>query len=320
LTVILKRFLKKKEKIPMVKSDKIWMDGKLVDWDDAKIHVLTHTLHYGLGVFEGIRCYKCQDGTTAVLKLREHVDRLFLSANIGLLDIPFTREEICIAILDTLRANNLEEGYIRPIAFVGSGEMGLYVKNPHVQVAIACWPWGAYLGEDGVSNGIRAKISSFTRHHVNSGMTKAKISGNYVNSILAKREVIMAGYDEAILLDVEGYVSEASGENVFIVKDSELKTTPPTSILKGITRDAIIEIARDKKIAFIEQRFTRDELYSADECFFTGTAAEVTPVREVDNRRIGLGKPGPMTKEVQSIYFDAVHGKIEKYKFWLTAL
>ena len=236
------------------------------------------------------------------------------------MDIPFSREELCKAVVETLRANKMKDGYIRPIAFIGDGEMGLYIREYPVRVVIACWPWGAYLGDEGLALGIRAKISSYTRHHVNVAMTKAKICGNYVNSILAKREVIAAGYDEAILLDAEGYVSEASGENIFIVKDGILKTTPPTSILKGITRDAIIELARDAGIPVAEERFTRDELYIADECFFTGTAAEVTPVREVDDRTIGEGKPGPITKQLQTGFFAAAHGKIEKYKKWLTYL
>jgi len=304
----------------MKKVDKIWMDGKLVNWDDAKVHVLTHTLHYGLGVFEGIRCYQCHDGASAVFRLTEHIDRLFYSAIIGMMEIPFSREELCKAVLETLRVNKMKDGYIRPIAFIGDGEMGLYIREYPVRVVIACWPWGAYLGDEGLALGIRAKISSYTRHHVNVAMTKAKICGNYVNSILAKREVIAAGYDEAILLDAEGYVSEASGENIFIVKDGVLKTTPPTSILKGITRDAIIELARDAGIPVAEERFTRDELYIADECFFTGTAAEVTPVREVDDRTIGEGKPGPITKQLQTGFFAAAHGKIEKYKKWLTYL
>ncbi len=304
----------------MEKSEKIWMDGRLLDWDDARVHVLTHTLHYGLGVFEGIRCYRCEDGTPAILKLREHIERLFMSASIGLMEIPFSRDELCDAVCETLRANKLEAGYIRPIAFVGDGEMGLYVKEEPIRVVIACWPWGAYLGDDGVENGIRAKISSFTRHHVNVGMTKAKICGNYVNSILAKKEVVLAGYDEAILLDAEGYISEASGENIFIIKDGIIKTTPPTSILKGLTRDCVLEIAHDRDLRVVEQRFTRDELYMADECFFTGTAAEITPVREVDERRIGQGRPGPITKMFQQTYFDAVHGRIDTYEKWLTRL
>ena len=304
----------------MEKVDKIWLDGKFVDWDEAKVHVLTHTLHYGLGVFEGIRCYKCTDGSSAVFRLKEHVDRLFASSAIGLLKVPFSKEEITEAILDSLRVNHLKAGYIRPLVFIGYGEMGLYVKDPVVRVTIACWPWGAYLGEEGMANGIRAKVSSFTRHHVNVSMTKAKICGNYVNSILAKREVTMAGYDEAIILDPEGYVSEASGENIFIVSDGVLKTTPQTSILKGITRDTIIQIAKDKNYPFVEQRFTRDELYSADECFFTGTAAEITPAREVDDRCIGSGKPGPITKNLQTTFFEVVKGNEEKYKKWLTYL
>jgi branched-chain amino acid aminotransferase len=304
----------------MEKVDKIWLDGKFVDWDEAKVHVLTHTLHYGLGVFEGIRCYKCTDGSSAVFRLKEHVDRLFASSAIGLLKVPFSKEEITEAILDSLRVNHLKAGYIRPLVFIGYGEMGLYVKDPVVRVTIACWPWGAYLGEEGMANGIRAKVSSFTRHHVNVSMTKAKICGNYVNSILAKREVTMAGYDEAILLDTEGYVSEASGENIFIVSDGVLKTTPQTSILKGITRDTIIQIAKDKNYPCVEQRFTRDELYSADECFFTGTAAEITPAREVDDRCIGSGKPGPITKNMQTTFFEVVKGNAEKYKKWLTYL
>ena len=302
----------------MEKVEKIWLDGNLVAWDEAQVHVLTHTLHYGLGVFEGIRCYQCDDGSSGVLKLEEHVDRLFKSALVGMMQIPFTPQQICDAILETLRVNRLAAGYIRPIAFIGDGEMGLYVKTPPIRVAIACWPWGAYLGDEGLTRGIRAKISSFTRHHVNVGMTKAKIAGNYVNSILAKREVVAAGYDEAILLDAEGYVSEASGENIFIIKDGQVKTTPPTSILKGITRDAILQIAADNNLPVEQQRFTRDELYMADECFFCGTAAELTPVREVDDRQIGPGVPGPITKKIQQIYFDAVHGKIPAYAHWLT--
>jgi len=302
------------------KVETIWLDGKLVDWDKAQIHVLTHTLHYGLGVFEGIRCYRCQDGQSAVFKLQEHVDRLFDSAHISQITIPFSREEIFQAIIETLKANKLQEGYIRPIVFIGDGEMGLYVKDYPVRVAIACWPWGAYLGEEGLRRGIRAKIASFTRHHVNVGMTKAKICGNYVNSILAKKEVTAMGYDEAILLDTEGYICEASGENIFIVKKGTLKTPPPTSILQGITRDAVIKLARDTKMNVVEQRFTRDELYIADEAFFTGTAAEITPIREVDDRGIGKGERGPVTEHIQKTFFDAVQGKDDRYTDWLSYL
>lgn len=302
------------------KVETIWLDGKLADWDKAQIHVLTHTLHYGLGVFEGIRCYLCQDGRSAVFKLQEHVDRLFDSAHISQISIPFSPEQIFQAIIETLKANKLKEGYIRPIVFIGDGEMGLYVKDYPVRVAIACWPWGAYLGEEGLRRGIRAKIASFTRHHVNVGMTKAKICGNYVNSILAKKEVTAMGYDEAILLDTEGYICEASGENIFIVKKDTLKTPPPTSILQGITRDSVIKLARDAKMNVVEQRFTRDELYIADEAFFTGTAAEITPIREVDDRTIGRGERGPVTEHIQKTFFDVVQGKNENYKDWLSYL
>lgn len=302
------------------KVETIWLDGKLVDWDKAQIHVLTHTLHYGLGVFEGIRCYLCQEGKSAVFKLQEHVDRLFDSAHISQITIPFSREEIFQAIIKTLKANKLKEGYIRPIVFIGDGEMGLYVKDYPVRVAIACWPWGAYLGEEGLRRGIRTKIASFTRHHVNVGMTKAKICGNYVNSILAKKEVTAMGYDEAILLDTEGYICEASGENIFIVKRGTIKTPPPTSILQGITRDSVIKLAHDAKMKVVEQRFTRDELYIADEAFFTGTAAEITPIREVDDRTIGRGERGPVTEHIQKTFFDVVQGKNEHYKDWLSYL
>ena len=302
------------------KVSKIWMDGQLVDWNKAQIHVLTHTLHYGLGVFEGIRCYRSHDGRSAVFKLTEHINRLFDSAHISQIAIPFSREEISKAVLETLKVNNLSEGYIRPIVFIGDGEMGLYLKQYPVRVAIACWTWGAYLGEEGLKRGIRAKISSFTRHHVNAYMTKAKICGSYVNSILAKKEVTAMGYDEAILLDTEGYICEASGENIFIVKDGMVKTPPPTAILRGITRDAVMTIARDRRITVVEQRFTRDELYTADEAFFTGTAAEVTPIREVDNRTIGKGERGPITADIQSAFFDIVQGKDERYRTWLTYL
>jgi len=299
------------------KTDKIWLDGKFVDWDKAQIHILTHTLHYGWGVFEGIRCYHCHDGSSAIFRLKEHVDRLFGSAHIVSIKIPFTKEEISSAILETFRINKLKEGYIRPIVFVGDGEMGIYVKKVDVRVAIAVWSWGAYLGDEGLAKGIRAKVSSFTRLQVNSQMTKAKVCGNYVNSILAKREIISAGYDEAILLDNEGYVSEASGENIFMVKNGTIKTTPLTSILPGITRDSVITIAKDKGYPIIEERFTRDELYLADEAFFSGTAAEITPIREVDDRQIGPGHPGPVTKDIQATFFDAVKGKIKNYKDWL---
>ena len=300
------------------KVKKIWLDGKLVDWDGANVHVLTHTLHYGLGVFEGIRCYRTAGGGSAVFRLKEHVDRFFRSAHIVQLPIPFPRERIAASIVETLVANGLREGYIRPLAFIGEGAMGLYATDNPTRVAIVVWPWGAYLGEEGLERGIRAKISSFQRHHVNAAMTKAKVCGFYVNSILAKREVMKDGYDEAILLDADGFIAEASGENVFMVRDGVLHTPPPTNILIGITRDSILRMATDKGIPVVEQRFTRDELYTADEAFLTGTAAEVTPIREVDNRVIGEGRRGPVTSVLQSAFFDAVKGKDAKYRHWLT--
>ncbi|HCX89288.1 MAG: branched chain amino acid aminotransferase [Deltaproteobacteria bacterium CG_4_8_14_3_um_filter_43_13] len=300
------------------KLEKIWMDGRFVDWDDANIHILTHTLHYGLGAFEGIRCYLCDDGSSAIFKLKEHVDRFFNSAHIGQIDIPFSKEEITNAIIETVKINGLKESYIRPIVFIGDGAMGIHPQNNPIRVAIAVWQWGAYLGDEGLKNGIRVKTSSFTRHHVNIMMTKAKICGNYVNSVLAKREVTQDGYDEAVILDPEGYVCEATGENIFIIHKGDLKTPPLTSVLPGITRASVISIALDRGIRVIEERFTRDELYVADEAFFTGTAAEITPIREVDNRSIGNGKPGEITQTLQNIFFDIIRGKQEKYKKWLT--
>ena len=299
------------------KTKKIWMDGKFVDWDAAQVHVLSHTLHYGVGVFEGIRCYQTEDGGSAIFRLREHVDRLFASAHIVLLKIPFSREKICQAIRKTLTTNGLTEGYIRPIVFIGEGEMGLFVRTNPIRVAVAAWSWGAYLGEEGIRKGIRAKVSSFCRHHVNSAMTKGKINGYYVNSVLAKWEAVKGGYDEAVLLDTEGYVAEASGENIFIVRNGILQTSTLTSILPGITRDSVLNIARKLDIPVKEARFTRDEMYIADEMFFTGTAAEITPVREVDDRRVGTGKPGPVTKQIQDAFFDIVRGKNALFAHWL---
>ena len=302
------------------KVSKIWMNGKLIPWEEANIHILTHSLHYGLAVFEGIRCYLCHDGKSAVFRLREHVDRLFDSAQIGDIKIPYSKKEISDSCKETLRVNQLREGYIRPIVFIGEGVMGVYPGDNPIQVAIITWSWGAYLGEGALEKGIRVKVSSFTRHHVNVMMTKAKICGNYVNSVLAKREVTKMGYDEALMLDTEGYVSEASGENIFMVKNGVLKTTPLTSILSGITRDSVIQIAKAKKIPLLEERFTRDEFYTAEEAFFTGTAAELTPIREVDDRIIGNGKPGPVTKELQAAFFEIVKGKNPNYREWLDYL
>jgi len=299
------------------RDGKIWMDGKLIDWRDAKIHVLTHTLHYGMGVFEGVRAYKTVDGT-AIFRLKEHTQRLFNSAKIFQMQVPFDQQTIADAQVEVVRANQLESCYLRPLIWIGSEKLGVSAKGNTIHVAIAAWPWGAYLGEDGLARGIRVKTSSFTRHHVNVSMVRAKASGWYVNSILANQEAITDGYDEALLLDVDGYVSEGSGENVFIVKNGKLYTPDLSSCLDGITRDAIITIARDAGIQIIEKRITRDEMYCADEAFFTGTAAEVTPIRELDNRTIGSGSRGPITEKLQSTFFSIVEGKNAKYAEWLT--
>jgi len=298
-------------------AKKIWLDGKLVDWADAKVHVLTHTLHYGCGAFEGIRCYKTRKGA-AIFRLDEHVKRLFDSCHILQIEIPYTHQEIKDAIIKTVRANGLNECYIRPLVYIGYGAMGLYPKNSPVNVAIAAWRWGTYLGEDGLKKGIRVKVSSFTRHHVNVSMTKSKTCGDYVNSILAKKEAISCGYDEALLLDTNGFITEGAGENIFIIRNGILMTPPLTSALEGITRRSIIDIAEAEGISFQETNITRDTLYIADEAFFTGTAAEVTPIREVDGRLIGKGRPGPITQKLQSLFFKIVKGEIKGYKSWLT--
>jgi branched-chain amino acid aminotransferase len=298
-------------------SDKIWMDGQFVKWQDATVHVLTHSLHYGLAVFEGIRCYNGKAGS-AIFRLPEHVDRLFESAHIAMMSIPYDKKQIADAIVETVRVNKLDACYIRPLVYIGYGAMGLYPGDNPVRVAIAAWKWGSYLGAEGLEKGIRAKISSFTRHHVNAAMPRAKISGHYVNSILAKREVKADGYDEAILLDADGFVAEGTGENVFIVRHGKLITTPLTSVLEGITRNSVMQLARERNIPVVEERFTRDALYVADEVFVTGTAAELTPVREIDGRTIGNGKPGPLTKSLQKAFFDVVHGEDESHASWLT--
>jgi branched-chain amino acid aminotransferase len=298
-------------------TEKIWLNGKLIPWNDAKVHVLTHTLHYGTGVFEGIRCYKTDSGS-AVFRLKEHVDRLFASAHICQLDIPFTREQVTEAILETIRVNKIEACYIRPIVYIGYGAMGVFPKDNPIELAIAVWPWGSYLGEEGLKNGIRVKVSSFIRPHVNTTMVRSKSTANYANSLLAKREAHKDGYDEALLLDTDGYAAEGSGENVFMVRNGLIKTPPLTAILEGITRDTIIQLAQERGMRLAEERFTRDELYIADEAFFTGTAAEITPIREVDNRKIGSGKPGPVTKELQAAFFEIVHGRDSRHADWLT--
>jgi branched-chain amino acid aminotransferase len=290
--------------------DKIWLDGHLVPFRDAQVHVLTHTLHYGVGAFEGIRCYKRADGRSAVFRLREHIDRLFDSCHICSMDVPYTREQVVQACLETLRVNHMTEAYLRPLVFLGDGALGLGTTENPVRVMIAVYEWGAYLGDEGLRKGIRAKISSFVRGGLNSTMSKGKICGQYVNSVLAKREAMKAGYAEAIMLDTFGHVCEASGENIFIVKNGRIKTPPLSSaILAGITRDSIITIARDLGLQVDEQTFARDELYLADEVFLCGTAAELTPVREIDDRKIGIGECGPVTRRLQEAYFEAAKGK-----------
>ena len=295
------------------------MDGKFVPWHDANVHVLTHTLHYGLGVFEGIRCYQIKSKKSAVFRLQEHVNRLFNSAIVLGIEIPFSKKEIHTAILQVVKKNKLAECYIRPIVFLGHNQMGLNPNGVDVRAAIAAWPWGAYLGDDGINNGIRVRISSFTRHHVNITMTRAKACGYYVNSILAKAEAVRDGYDESILLDPQGYVSEGSGENIFLLSKGRLKTPALScSNLEGITRDSVFDIAKHLKIEIDEGFITRDELYIADEVFLTGTAAEITPVREIDNRTIGNGKRGKITTSIQKMFFEIVRGKHTKFKKWLT--
>ncbi len=297
-------------------TEKIWVDGAFVPWNDAKVHVLTHTLHYGTGVFEGIRCYKT-DGGPAVFRLKEHVDRFFGSMHILQMDCPFSPEQVAGAILETIRVNRIDACYIRPLAFIGYGAMGVHPKDNPVNVIIAVWPWGSYLGEEGMKNGIRVKISSFSRPHINATMVRAKAVANYANSLLAKREALKDGYDEALLLDTDGYVAEGSGENVFMVRNGVIRTPPLTAILDGITRDTVIQLARERGLRLVEERFTRDEIYLADEAFFTGTAAEITPIREIDNRKIGEGRPGPVTKQLQQVFFDIVLGKDKKHSSWL---
>ncbi|MGF6369969.1 branched-chain amino acid aminotransferase [Paraburkholderia sp. RAU6.4a] len=295
------------------RDGKIWMDGKLIEWRDAKIHVLTHTLHYGMGVFEGVRAYKTADGATAIFRLQEHTKRLLNSAKIFQMAVPFDHETLAAAQREVVRQNKLESCYLRPIIWVGSEKLGVSAKGNTIHVAIAAWPWGAYLGEDGITKGIRVKTSSFTRHHVNVSMVRAKASGWYVNSILANQEAIADGYDEALLLDVDGYVSEGSGENFFLVNNGKLYTPDLSSCLDGITRDTVITLACDMGLQVIEKRITRDEVYTCDEAFFTGTAAEVTPIRELDNRTIGAGARGPITEKLQSAFFDVVNGRSAKY-------
>jgi branched-chain amino acid aminotransferase len=295
----------------------IWYDGKLVPWREATTHVLTHSLHYGLACFEGLRAYKTANGT-AIFRLREHTERLFNSAHIFMMKVPYDRETLIEAQREVVRANKLESCYLRPLAFYGSEKMGVSPKGASVHVAIAAWPWGAYLGEDGLVRGIRVKTSSFQRHHINVSMVRSKTAGHYVNSILANLEATRDGYDEALLLDTQGFVAEGAGENLFIVKDGQLIEPEMVSGLTGITRATVIELARDLGLQVVSKPMTRDDVYLADEAFFTGTAAEVTPIRELDGRVIGAGRRGPVTERIQTLFFDVVNGRADKYKHWLT--
>ncbi|HHJ15862.1 MAG TPA: branched-chain amino acid transaminase [Gammaproteobacteria bacterium] len=295
----------------------IWYDGEMVPWRDATTHVLTHTLHYGMGVFEGVRAYHAEQGT-AIFRLGEHTDRLFRSAHILQMPMPFDKDTLNQAQLDVVRENKLDSAYLRPMCFYGSEGMGLRADNLKVHVIVAAWEWGAYLGKENLEKGIRIRTSSYTRHHVNITMCKAKANGNYMNSMLALQEAMTCGYDEAMLLDNEGYVAEGSGENIFIVRNGVLYTPDLTSALEGITRDTIMTLASDLGLEIREKRITRDEVYVADEAFFTGTAAEVTPIREVDNRTIGAGTRGPITERLQTLYFDQVHGRRSEYPEWLS--
>src|SRR5688572_28017016 len=299
------------------RDGQIWYDGQLVPWRNATTHVLTHSLHYGLAVFEGVRAYKTEIGT-AIFRLKEHTDRLFSSAHIYMMKIPYTRERLMEAQLEVVRANGHDACYIRPIAFYGSEKMGVSPVGTRVHVAIAAWPWGAYLGPEALEKGIRVKTSSFARHHVNVSMCRAKYSGTYANSILANLEATEHGYDEALLLDVDGFVAEGSGENLFVVKNGEICEPELTSALIGITRQSVIALAREMGYTVSSRRITRDDLYIADEAFFTGTAAEVTPIREVDGRVIGEGRRGPVTTKLQTAFFDCVMGKSERHSDWLT--
>jgi len=295
----------------------IWFDGKMVPWREANVHVLTHTLHYGMGVFEGVRAYKTDAGA-AIFRLHDHTRRLLDSAKIMKMDIPYSMDELNEAQKASVRENNLGSCYIRPMCFYGSEGMGLRADNLKTHTIVAAWEWGSYLGADNMEKGIRIKTSSFTRHHVNISMCKAKANGHYINSMLALQEALTDGYDEALLLDVEGFVAEGSGENIFVIRDGVIYTPDLTSALNGITRNTIMTLAHDLGYKLVEKRITRDEIYIADEAFFSGTAAEVTPIRELDNRPIGSGTRGPITRELQSLYFDIVHGRVDKYNEWLT--
>lgn len=299
----------------------IWFDGEMVSWREAQVHVLTHTLHYGMGVFEGVRAYHATiegQQVPAIFRLKEHTDRLFNSAKIMRMDIPFTKQQFNEAQTQSIVQNKLNAAYLRPMCFYGSEGMGLRADNLKVHAIVAAWEWGSYLGADNMERGLRIKTSSFTRHHVNISMCKAKANGHYINSMLALQEAMQDGYDEALLLDVDGFVAEGSGENLFVIKDGIIYTPELTSALNGITRHTVMTLANDLGYEVREKRITRDEVYIADEAFFSGTAAEITPIRELDNRPIGIGSRGPITERLQSLYFDVVHGRVEKYHDWLT--
>jgi branched-chain amino acid aminotransferase len=299
------------------RDGKIWMDGQMVEWRDAKIHVLSHTLHYGCGAFEGVRAYKTEQGT-AIYRLQEHTQRLFNSAKILRMNIPFSLEEVMQAQKDVVRLNNLESCYIRPLTWIGSQKLGVSPRGNKIHVMVAAWAWGAYLGEEGMKRGIRVKTSSFTRHHVNITMTQAKAVSNYTNSILANMEALDEGYDEALLLDTAGFVSEGAGENIFVVKDGVVYTPDLSAgALNGITRNTILHICKDLGLELVQKRITRDEIYISDEAFFTGTAAEVTPIRELDRIQLGAGSRGPITEKIQTAFFDIVNGRNPKYSAWL---
>jgi branched-chain amino acid aminotransferase len=300
------------------RDGKIWMDGQMVDWRDAKIHVLSHTLHYGCGAFEGVRAYKTAQGT-AIFRLEEHTQRLFNSAKILRMNIPFSVQDVMQAQRAVVRENKLESGYLRPLTWIGSQKLGVSPKGNKIHIMVAAWAWGAYLGEEGMKRGIRVKTSSYTRHHVNITMTQAKAVSNYTNSILANMEALDDGYDEAMLLDASGFVSEGAGENLFIIKDGVVYTPDLSAgALNGITRNTVFHICKDLGLELVQKRITRDEVYIADEAFFTGTAAEVTPIRELDRVQIGIGSRGPLTEKIQSAFFDIVNGRNPKYAGWLT--
>ena len=301
------------------KVKRIWLEGEFVDWDDAKVHILTHTMHYGLGAFEGIRAYKRADGSTTIFRLQEHIGRLYDSCRLVMIEPRFTPAQISQVCVDIVRENKMDEAYIRPLIYVGEGAMGIYAPDNPIRSTVIAWKWGAYLGADAVNQGIRIKISSWARHHVHVSLAKAKMMGQYTNSVLAKREAKLGGYDEALLMDTNGYVSEGSGENFFIVKKGRLITPPlSASILEGVTRDTVLTLAREEGIPVAEEMLTRDQAYLADEAFFTGTAAEVTPIREIDNRKIGNGGVGEITKRLQARFFEVVKGGDTSHPEWLT--